>query len=105
MADLTVPMQALATFNTQAATDLATAKANEATAKTSFEGAVAARVKAESDMLLGKATLAVLNGATAVGADIEKAEASPKTKWYLLGAAAIAAVTIGAIVAKLLHWL
>lgn len=105
MADVSVPLLALKTFASQADADLAAAKTVEATAKTALESAVTSRLECEGHVLLAKGTLDVLNGATAVGTAVETAEKSPNTKWYLLGAAVIAVVTIGIVVVKALHWL
>ncbi len=105
MADIAVPLKSLTEFRDQATTDLAGAKEREASTKAAWETAVADRVRKEGDVALGKATVDLITGAQAVGAAVEKAEASPKTKWVLLGVGLVLLATIGLAVAKGLHWL
>lgn len=105
MADITVPLQALTTFATQAAADLAAAKANTATKTAELAAAVQAEADAAAQALTSRLTLDAMNGVAAIETAVARAEKEPATKYYLLGAGVAAVATIGVAIAKLFGWL
>lgn len=87
MADITnTLLKPLTDFAAQADADLATARANTAAALAAAATAAKAEADAKLQSLAAHATLDAMRGAADVATVVEKVEASPNTKWWLIGA-------------------